>query len=155
MDTFITELDLAELWMSGDVTTTIVFERVLNAIDENNVDYNEPRIGEDYAIGPLDIKVVAPTEINGDLNDGSIAFKATYGDISFLFTGDAEKASEQTIVRSGQNLDADILKLGHHGSDTSSTPELIEAVHPEVGVISVGNENTYRQPSKSVMERMT
>jgi len=155
MDTIINELDVAEVWMSGDVTTTQVFERVLNAIDENNVDYNEPRIGEDYAIGPLDIKVVAPTEINGDLNDGSIAFKATYGDISFLFTGDAEKTSEQTMVSSDQNLDADILKLGHHGSDTSSTPEFIEAVDPDVGVMSVGNKNSYGHPSKSVIDRMT
>src|SRR5690625_7497508 len=97
MDTIINELDVAEVWMSGDVTTTQVFERVLNAIDENNVDYNEPRIGEDYAIGPLDIKVVAPKEINGDLNDGSIAFKSTYGDKSILFTGIDEIASLYTM----------------------------------------------------------
>src|SRR5699024_6383416 len=56
---------------------------------------------------------------------------------------------------SDQNLDADILKLGHHGSDTSSTPEFIEAVDPDVGVMSVGNKNSYGHPSKSVIDRMT
>jgi len=154
MDTIINQLDVSEVWMSGDVTTTQVFERVINAIDDNDVDYNEPRSGEEYEIGPLDIKVLAPTHINGNLNDDSIVFKATYGNISFLFTGDAEKGSEQTMVGSGLDLKADILKLGHHGSDTSSTASFIEAVDPKVGVISVGKKNNYGHPSASVVDRM-
>lgn len=138
MATIIDQFNVSEVWMSGAIATSQVFERTLHAIENNDVGYNEPKSGEEYSIGPLDIKVVSPTNLTGNLNDASIAFKATYGGISFLFMGDAEKSSEQTMLSNGADLKADILKLGHHGSDTSSTSSFIEAVNPKVGVISVG-----------------
>lgn len=154
MDRIINEFNVDEVWMSGEIATTQVFERTINAIEKNNVDYYEPRSGEEFAIGPLDIKVLAPKDNNNNLNNSSIVFKATYGKTSFLFTGDAEKSSEQTMLNSGENLKADILKLGHHGSDTSSTPSFVDAVNPEVGIISVGKKNSYGHPSASVIDQM-
>ena len=154
MDTIINQFKVTEVWMSGAIATSQVFEQALLAIEHNDVGYNEPRNGEIYSIGPLDIEVVAPTSINGNLNDSSIVFKATYGNVSFLFTGDAEKSSEQTMLSNGADLKADILKLGHHGSDTSSTSNFVDAVNPKVGIISVGTNNSYGHPSASVIDRM-
>lgn len=153
MDEIIEQFSVDEVWMSGDSATSQVFERVLKAIDEHNVGYHEPRAGEQYEMGPLTIDVVHPASVNGNLNNGSIALKLTYGKVSFLLTGDAEKEAEAAMVSRGANLQSQILKAGHHGSDTSSTQSFIDAVKPEVAVISVGASNSYGHPSATVIER--
>lgn len=153
MDRIIEQFSVDEVWMSGDLATSQVFERVLTAIDEHDVGYHEPRAGESYEIGPLTVDVVHPASVNGDLNNGSISLKLTYGEVSFLFTGDAEKEAEASMLSRSENLQAQILKAGHHGSDTSSTQNFVDAVKPEVVIISVGANNSYGHPSATVIER--
>src|SRR5699024_4771374 len=83
-----------------------------------------------------------------------IVLKLTYGSVSFLFTGDAEKEAESRIVSSGQNIAATILKVGHHGSDTSTTNEFLNKVKPKVAIISVGQKGQYGHPSQTVIDRL-
>lgn len=154
MDKIINEFNVEEAWMTGDEATSQNYERVLDAIDENNVEYNEPRAGEEYDIGSLHIDIVSPKTINGELNNDSIVMKATYGETTFLFTGDVEAKAEQDMVNRGEDIKADILKVGHHGSDTSSTQEFIDKVDAEVGIISVGKDNKYKHPMASVVNRL-
>lgn len=147
------EFDVEEVWMSGGTNTSQLFERVLTAIEASDAGYEEPRTGDTYAIGDLDIEILSPTSLTGDLNDDSIVMKLTYGDVSFLFTGDAEKGAEALMVNSGQDLSATILKSGHHGSDTSNTQAFVDKVDPEVVVISAAEKSKYNHPNKSVVDR--
>ena len=153
MDAIIEQFSVDEVWMSGDTATSQVFERVLTAIDQHDVGYHEPRAGEQFEMGPLTIDVAHPSSVNGDLNNGSIVLNLTYGEVKFLFTGDAEKEAEAEMVSRGDYLQAQILKVGHHGSDTSSTQSFVEAVNPEVAIISVGEKSQYGHPSATVVER--
>ena len=89
-----------------------------------------------------------------ETNDMSIVLRVDYGDTSFLFTGDAEYMSEYMMLDSGWELKADVLKVGHHGSDTSSTQEFIDAVQPDYAVISCGKNNPYGHPAEEVLERL-
>lgn len=93
---------------------------------------------------------------NADMNEWSIMLRVEYGDTSMLFTGDAETHSEQLAMfsNSAYLFDADVLKVGHHGSDTSSSSAFLEAVSPEYAIISVGEENTYGHPRAEVLEKL-
>lgn len=154
MDEIIEDFNVEEVWMSGDDATSQVFERVVDAIESNDVDYNEPKAGETYDIGSLHIEVISPASLTGDLNNGSIVLKLTYGGVDFLFTGDIETAAEEGILERGEDIKADILKVGHHGSETSSTQAFVDKVEHEVAIISVGENNKYGHPHESVLNRL-
>ena len=97
----------------------------------------------------LTIEMLAPvSEDYSNLNDYSIVLKITYGDVSFLYTGDAEETNLSEITK---DLSADVLKVGHHGSDTSTTDEFLAKVNPSYAVISVGEGNSYGHPAESTI----
>lgn len=143
-----------EVWLSGDLHTTITFESAVDAILDTNAKYREPRANEKYTYGSLTIEVLHPSELTGDLNNGSIVLRALFHDISFMFTGDAESSAELEIIQSDQKLKSHILKVGHHGSNTSSTNEFLSIVSPEVAVYSAGWKNRYEHPHSETIERM-
>ncbi|MBI2042002.1 MAG: MBL fold metallo-hydrolase [Candidatus Nealsonbacteria bacterium] len=91
-----------------------------------------------------------------DSNDTSIIAKLVFGKISFLFTGDATQSVEKELVRgpTPHNLDSDVLKVGHHGSKTSTSKEFVKAVSPEVAVISAGKNNSYGHPHREVLDNL-
>ena len=86
--------------------------------------------------------------------EDSIVIKLEYGDTSFLFTGDAETVSEKEMINKGFNLKSTVLKLGHHGSHTSTSEEFLNKVNPTYGVITVGQDNDYGHPRQNVMDRL-
>lgn len=96
-----------------------------------------------------------PEEPVENANNASVVGLATVGQTRILFTGDAEKEEEAKLLSSGVDLDADILKVGHHGSRTSSTEKLLEAVTPEVSVISVGAKNRYGHPTPITLQNLS
>lgn len=151
LDKVLEQFQVGEVWMSGNKTSSDVFIRSLEAIEKYNVGYYEPRAGEQFDIGPLSINILSPGTLTGDTNADSISMFVSYGEVDFLFTGDAGKKQEMQMVNSGMDIDAEILSLGHHGSDTSSAPAFIDAVSPEVAIYSAGISNSYGHPHASVV----
>lgn len=102
------------------------------------------------------IKAVAPSKnaTYSDLNDYSICLKVDYYTNTLLFTGDAEAPSEADMLSCGENLDADILKVGHHGSSGASGQRFLNAVSPQVAIVSCGKNNTYGHPHKEAIDRL-
>lgn len=116
------------------------------AVSGNHIDWEKKVFAE----------VIGPKSLNVDkLNNVSLALKITYGEHSFLFMGDAEKEEEKDILNIyGKKLMSNVLKVGHHGSSSSSTPAFINIVKPQVAIISVG-KNSYGHPDSLVMKRLT
>ncbi len=112
-----------------------------------------PKVGDSYKLGSADVKILG---VNGgsEPNDTSIVLKITYGETSFLFTGDAEREAEQAILNSGADLSATVLKVGHHGSDTSTTYPFLREIMPEYAIISVGKGNSYGHPTDATLSRL-
>nr|WP_209464224.1 MBL fold metallo-hydrolase [Virgibacillus natechei] len=143
--------DTGEVWMSGNESTSQTFQTAIEAVLSSDADYHEPRTGEEFEIGPMKIEVLHPSSISGNLNEESVSLRFTYGDVRFLFTGDAGKSDELEMMNSEMDVQADILRLGHHGSDTSSDPAFIDAVDPSTAIYSAGATNSYGHPSASVV----
>ena len=112
-----------------------------------------PSAGSTYSLGSATVKVLG---VNGgsDTNDTSIVLRIDYGETSFLFTGDAERSAEQAILNSNVNLSATVLKVGHHGSDTSTTYPFLREIMPQYAVISVGTGNSYGHPTEDTLSRL-
>ncbi|WP_049694050.1 MBL fold metallo-hydrolase [Planococcus versutus] len=145
------EFEVGEAWMSGNSSSSATFTNALQAIEASGTEYVEPRTGDVYDVGPLEIKVLHPKEITGDANEESVSLKITYGDIDFIFTGDAGVKEEQEMIDTGIDLDAEILHLGHHGSNTSTSSAFLHAVTPEVAIYSAGIDNSYGHPHAEVI----
>ncbi|TKC19444.1 MBL fold metallo-hydrolase [Robertmurraya kyonggiensis] len=151
LDQVIEGFDVEEVWLSGNTSNSDTFIRLLEAIDKNDVVYEEPRMGDQFELGPLHIEVLYPKQISGKVNEESVSLKLTYGAISFVFTGDAEKKNEIEMIESGANLRADFLHMGHHGSSTSTSERFLQAVKPAVAIYSAGKDNSYGHPHEEVV----
>lgn len=129
---------------------------VLDACDEKGVDFYVPDVADTFTLGGAEITVLSPAKgTNHDnLNNTSIVLKLTYEDVSFMFTGDAEKEIERELLNSSFDLSADVLKCGHHGSSTSSSADFLKAVSPSVAVISCGKGNDYGHPHREVVNEL-
>ena len=115
-----------------------------------------PSAGETFFMGNGRVDVLGPlSEDTDNVNNTSIVLKVTYGKTSFLFTGDAEREEEESILQSGADLRSTVLKVGHHGSYTSSSYPFLREVMPQISVISVGKDNTYGHPSENVLSRLS
>ncbi|MGD9679013.1 MAG: ComEC/Rec2 family competence protein [Vulcanibacillus sp.] len=154
MDDIINTFPVKEVWLSGDIQASETFENLINAIENNNLTYYEPRAGEKFKISSIDIIVLNPSTLTGDLNDDSISLLLQYGSVKFLLTGDTEAAGERRILDSNINIEADIFQAGHHGSNTSNTSAFLDAVNPEIVIYSAGIDNPYGHPHDEVIERM-
>ncbi|MGM0898495.1 MAG: MBL fold metallo-hydrolase [Bacillota bacterium] len=143
--------EVGEVWMSGNPSSSNTFIRTLEAVDEAGIPYEEPRRGDEYEIGLLEIEVLHPEELSGDTNGDSLSFRISYGETAFIFTGDADIQAEQEMVASNLPLGADILLMGHHGSNTSTSLEFLRAIEPDVAIYSAGLDNPYGHPYAEVL----
>jgi len=147
------------LW-TGVVRDVAEYEEWQRLIAKENAVISLAKAGQRIKIGEsIDIEILHPFEnMEGkemkDSNDSSIVFRLDFKENSFLFTGDASKAVEQKMMDKGEDIDADILKVAHHGSKTSSSEIFIKEVSPEVAAIEVGKDNSYGHPSKEVLENL-
>lgn len=151
------DYSIGDIYMPKVNHSTQVYENLLQAIADKGYRISSPGVGEfmideDY----LTMNVLAPAEemTGSNLNNYSIANRLVYGDTSFLFTGDAEKKSEEYMVENGYDLRADVLKVGHHGGDTSTIESFLAKVKPTYGVISAGIDNQYGHPHANVLDRL-
>ncbi len=150
----INKFPVEKIYDSGRVHTTRTFEEYLLLIDRKDIPYVTPRRGEVLTVANLKFKVLHPgPDIDAySLNDASIVLRLEFGEISFLFTGDAEKRAETEIIESGLPVSATILKVGHHGSRTSTNPFFLEEVSPAVAVIQAGEDNRFGHPHDEVLQ---
>lgn len=135
-----------------NAVNTETYTRLLHAIADYGVNPIAAQHGESLELGSATVEVLAPLKQYKELNNMSIVMKITYGETSFLFQGDAESQVEKDLLYSDYDLTADVLKLGHHGSKTASTEKYLDAVNPQIAVISCGQGNTYGHPRVVVME---
>lgn len=155
LDTVINSFDIGKVILPDVIHTTKTFEDVLDAIAENGLKITKAAVGNTYSLGASSFTIVAPNASDYDeLNDYSVSIKLTNGENSFLFTGDAEKLSEAQMLSNGIDLSADVLKLGHHGSSTSSHDKFLDEVDPVYAVISVGVDNSYGHPHKETLQNL-
>ena len=146
----INTFEIGKIYMSKVVSTTKTYESLLMAIKDKNLKINTAKAGtsiiDTYA---LKINILAPNNSTyTELNNYSVVTKITYGTTKFLFMGDAEKLSENEIK---ENVTADVIKIGHHGSNTSSSIDFIKKVNAKYGIISVGLNNKYNLPKEETI----
>ena len=134
-------------------TNTKTFEDVLDAILTMGLTVTAPKAGDTYKLGNAVITAVS-NYTGDDLNNASIMLHLTYGSTSFLFTGDAEQEAEKAALQTGLTLDCDVLKVGHHGSRTSSSFDFLTAASPAYAVISCGVGNDYGHPHAEAMSAL-
>ena len=152
MDDIINNFDIGTFYMPDVITTTKTFEDVLVALDNKNIYFDVPEIGESFSLGESTIEVIYVGNDDSDLNLTSIVLKLTYNNVSFLFTGDISSEIENLILNS--SIDSDVLKVAHHGSKYSSSFDFLNKVNPKYAVISVGNNNSYNHPDDITLERL-
>lgn len=158
MQKIVEDFEIGEIYMPRASTDTRTFERLLEAISAKGLSINTAKAGKVlYNADDLSIEFIAPTSSTyKDLNNYSAAIRLQYGENVFLFMGDAEKTSENEILDnySRNMLDADVLKVGHHGSNTASTAAFISAVTPDYAVIEVGEGNSYHHPHEEAVNTL-
>jgi len=141
---------------AGQAHPSATYENLLALVEERGIPYTAAERGQAIALDPdLEVLVFNPAvQPIGDINEDSVVLKATYGDISYLFTGDAGKPAEESMAAAGLDLDADVLKVGHHASRYASSAAFLSAVSPAISVIFVGEGNDYGHPHEEVLERL-
>lgn len=134
--------------------TTETFQSFVKYLAQQGKQITVPTAGETFELGGAQVQILGPLHSAEDSNDNSIVLKVSFGATSFLFTGDAERAEEQDLLNAGVNLQSTVLKVGHHGSDTSTSYPFLRAVAPQYAVISVGAGNSYGHPTEAVLSRL-
>ena len=146
MATVLDSFNIGKMYMPKQAHTINAFTNMLDVIDNKNIELYTAKAGTSIlSSGIIDIDVLAPfADSDSNLNNVSAVVRITYGKTVMLFTGDAEHVIENQLLNSG--IDADVLKVGHHGAGSASSSSFIKAVSPEVAVISVGEGNSYGHP---------
>jgi competence protein ComEC len=146
----------ARVVTNGQMHTTATYETFLDAIAASKAEYIEVSQGHTFTLGSLTLNVLNPTHIvEGDLNRNSLVLRMAYGKTTFLFTGDSNNDSEAEMIASGLPLNANILKVGHHGSCTSTGAAFLAKVIPKVAVYSAGMGNSYGHPCPDTLSRLS
>ncbi|WP_424765721.1 MBL fold metallo-hydrolase [Paenibacillus sp. sgz302251] len=155
MDAVVSNFAIGKIYMPKVVSTTKTYEDVLTAIKKKNLKVTTAKAGLtlDWEKDAT-IKMIAPVGTYDDSNEMSAVIKLTYGSTSFLFMGDAESKSENDIIKSKENIKSDVLLVGHHGSNSSTSQKFLNAVNPKHAVIQVGN-NSYGHPTNEIIKRLT
>lgn len=140
---------------SGRVHTSQTYENYLQTIEAKQINFKLPRTGDQIKIGQLSLLFLNPDQNVNDysLNNASLVFMLSYKKQKFLFTGDMEKEIENKLLQNNFDLQANLIKVPHHGSDSSSTAAFVKAVKPEIAVFQVGKDNNYGHPEQKIINR--
>ncbi|WP_147565408.1 ComEC/Rec2 family competence protein [Clostridium tyrobutyricum] len=138
------------------ISNTRTFEYMINQLKNKNMKIDVPKPGMQLDFGNnTKAEILAPnSDSYPDTNDYSIVLKIAYGNNKFLFTGDAEKASEMEMLHKNYDITADVLKVGHHGSSSSTSEEFLNRVNPKIAIISCGKDNKYGHPTKKTINKL-
>ena len=130
------------------------FRNFSDRVAEQNCELTVPKAGETFALGAAEVEILACDPEAEDTNNTSIVLRVSYGETSFLFMADAETPVERELLDAGTDLSATVLKVGHHGSGTSTSYRFLNEVMPAYAMISVGKDNSYGHPDEAVLSRL-
>lgn len=155
MDDVIKAFEIGTFYAPKATTTTKTFENMVKALKAKDLKMTVPKVGEEINIGNATLTFLAPnSDKYEDLNNYSIVVKLKYGNNSFIFMGDAEDIIEREILKKELDIKADILKVGHHGSRSSTTQEFLNKVNPKYAVVSCEKGNDYGHPHKETLTKL-
>ena len=152
MDNIIENFQIEHFYMTDTITTTRTFEEVLDALEEKNIAFETPEEDENLTFSDTVFKVLHVGKDKRDLNDTSIVLKLTYKNTSYLFMGDATSSVEKDIL--DKDIKSDVLKVGHHGSQYSSTISFLKKASPKYAIIEVGKNNSYNHPKEVTLKKL-
>lgn len=152
MDDIIKNFNIKNFYMPDALSTSKTFSDVLDSLEEKNMMYETPKVDDRKYLDDAYFDVLSVDDNEKNLNDTSVVIKLTYGNVKFLFTGDASNNIEKRIL--SKDIKADVLKLGHHGSSYSSSNDFLDKVKPKYGVIEVGLNNIYNHPTNITLEKL-
>lgn len=157
LDDVVNAYDFDTILFPKVTTTTKTFENLALAVQDKQKTFINPQVGTEYSLGDAKFQILAPNNNSyTSLNNYSIVIKLTYGENTFIFTGDAETIAETEILQNADlDLKADVLKVGHHGSTTSTSKKFLDAVSPKYAVLCVGKDNSYNHPTKTTMDKLS
>ena len=147
-DVIITKYDIDTIIMPNYEKDTATYRDVVQSLDYKRYSVTPPVVGNTYSLGDAEFTIIGPNknDYGNESNNYSVAIVLKHGRKKFVFTGDAEEEAEIDIVNNKMDISAQVLKVGHHGSKSSSAEKFIQAVSPEYGVISCGENNEYGHP---------
>lgn len=154
IDNVINNFDLNHYYMPDVITTTKTFEDVLDALLVKNKALETPNIGDKFKLNDAVFEVLHVGNDKSNLNNTSIVLKLTYKNTTYLFMGDATDTVERKLINEGVDLDSDVLKVGHHGSQYSSTAAFLRKVTPSYAIIQVGKDNDYDHPKQITIDKL-
>ncbi|CAB1240862.1 MBL fold metallo-hydrolase [Ruminococcaceae bacterium BL-6] len=160
MESVVRKIPVGKIYMpkvaDKQIPTTRTYEGLIDAISDKKMKITQAKAGMTIPLsGQAKLELLAPNGTQyDDLNNYSVVAKLTYGQKTFLFTGDAEKLSEKEMLNKNYDLKCDVLKCGHHGSSSSTSAAFLKAVSPQFAVISCGLNNDYGHPNKEVLSRL-
>lgn len=154
VDVILYKFNCETVFMTQEERDTATYRDVADTMRQKGYSRTQPETGKQYPLGDAVFTILAPSAVGSDSNNNSIGILLTHGDNTFLFTGDAEEEEESEFLASGISLEADVYKAGHHGSRSSSSGELLEAVSPSFAVISCGEGNSYGHPHAETLNEL-
>ncbi len=146
--------DVENVYLNGGQSSTATHADFLDAVEQEGAIVSTLRMNDTFNLGDMVIKVLHPYQLTGDSNVDSLVLQLGCGDVQVLLTGDSEISSEQSMVSENVLQDIDLLKVGHHGSRSSTSQAFLDVIQPEVGVISAGFDSQYGHPHVEVVNRL-
>lgn len=154
IDDVINNFKVSNIIMPDVSAGTRCFENMLDAVEKNNVKAIKSELGYTFELGDFKCSILGPVNISDDTNNNSVVMKLVLGNDSILLTGDCSRDEENDILNKSGDISADVIKIGHHGSSTSSSEEFIRKVDPKIAVISCGKDNEYGHPHKETLNTL-
>ncbi|MBA7587383.1 ComE operon protein 3 [subsurface metagenome] len=146
--------EVDEIWLNGDTSTSETYSQFMSAVNSEGAQVYEARRGDTIQVGDLAFNVLHPVNLSGTTNNNSIVLSLSYGQVDFLFTGDAEQEAEASMLMERVVPDVEVLKVGHHGSKTASSPDFLAVTSPEIAICMAGEGNTYGHPHEETIEAL-
>ncbi len=143
-----------EIWLNGDTSTSGTYSQFMSAVNSEGAEVHVARRGDTIHTGNLTFSVLSPVNLSSDTNDNSIVLSLSYGQVDFLFTGDAQMEAEASMLAAGIVPDVDILKVGHHGSRTASSMQFLQVAKPEYAIYMAGEGNSYGHPHQETINNL-
>ncbi|MBE5821446.1 MAG: MBL fold metallo-hydrolase [Clostridiales bacterium] len=155
LDKIIKHFPVEKIYFPKHTTTTKNFEEFILAVRDKNMKLTLPDVGSEFYLGSARCIVLSPElKEYEEPNNYSIVLKVIYGNTSYLLMSDAETEIENTLLENNVDITANVLKVGHHGSETSTSEKFLKAVNPKYAVISVGKDNDYNLPANKIINRL-